>query len=58
MFCSLPLWIVWQESFREEVASRGGEFKETIFSFGPDEEEDYALWCVKIARMVNPLDSR
>lgn len=31
------------QSFRQEVANRGKEFKETIFSFGSAEEEDYAL---------------
>jgi len=35
-----------QQSFRQEVANRGKEFKETIFSFGSAEEEDYALWYV------------
>lgn len=35
-----------QENFRTEIAGRGKEFKDTIFSFGSAEEEDYALWYV------------
>jgi hypothetical protein len=46
LFVLLPFFFIVQESFRREVETRGKEFKETIFSFGSAEEEDYALWYV------------